>query len=303
MVNFAGCLSLFLAIRWSSLLQIVLAADGARQEMPPATSSHYPIVDLSTDFAESKHFNQSPGAHLVNAVARATPDLATALVLEHGRIVSSYVRDGFEVNTRIPLWSCTKSWTSLLIGHLIDDSGGRNLSLNETLGEVFTDKSVWEAVAIAQDNNMTDVEFRKNVTIKQLLTMSSGLVDPSLYWWEDSDSSNGGDAGGADLSSSLSWPRIGTNGVFSYLGVSTILSYVIQERSGLSPRKYLATNILPSLGIDGDDIDWWQNKDGMEYSYHDGPRESGWLYPVRSLQNKEVTEQFCLWTKAPIPLY
>ena len=40
------------------------------------------------------------------------------------------------------------------------------------LGDIFTDDSAWADV----DDNSTD--FRKNVSIKDMLTMTSGLVTP-----------------------------------------------------------------------------------------------------------------------------
>lgn len=218
------------------------------------------LVDLSVDFETSSNLGNSAGADQITAVAKATPDIATALVLEHGKIVASYVREGFDPDTPLHIWSCTKSWTSLLIGVLVESG---LLALDESLGEIFTDEAVWA--------NVTDEEesFRKNVTIEELLTMSSGLIDPEAAGgFQDWTLTDGGNAGGADLQTSLSWPRVGTKGVFSYLSVSTILSYVIQERAGMSPREYLSMMVLPALGIDDSAIDWWQNEDGMEYAYH-----------------------------------
>jgi len=56
--------------------------------------------------------------------------------------------------------------------------------------------------------------------------------------------------------------------MFSYLPFSTIMSYVIQEKTGMSPRKYAAEKVFPALGMNDSEIGWWQNQDGMEYSYH-----------------------------------
>ena len=44
-------------------------------------------------------------------------------------------------------------------------------------------------------------------------------------------------------------------GVYSY-GNNDVLSFVILEVTGLSPRQYLEQNVLPKLGIDSGDIEW-----------------------------------------------
>ena len=62
---------------------------------------------------------------------------------------------------------------------LVDDGV---LSIDDTLGDIFTDESAWADI----DDNST--EFRKNVSIKDMLTMTSGLVTPPE---EDNDSTYG----------------------------------------------------------------------------------------------------------------
>jgi CubicO group peptidase (beta-lactamase class C family) len=140
------------------------------------------------------------------------------------------------------------------------------IGLEETLGEIFTNESVWAEL------NATEVDFKMNVTIFEMLTMTSGLNNPVL----DNPAlanmtaalEDGGDAGGGTLVGSLAWPSVGEKGIFHYLGVSNILSYVLQERTGMSPREYLAQKVLPAFGLQDSNIDWWQNADGLEYAYH-----------------------------------
>ena len=190
-------------------------------------------------------------------MAGATPDIASALVLERGKVVASYVRTGVDPGTPLQIYSCTKNWVGLMTGIAMDAG---LLSLDDTLGDIFIDDIVW--------NNMTEVDHRKNVTIYELLTMTSGLIDPGSDWWFTVPAEEGGLAGGGDLASSLSWPHIGPKGTFDYLALSTILTYVLQERASMSPREYLDAEVLPALGIDSSSYGWWQNQDGMEYAYH-----------------------------------
>ena len=219
------------------------------------------LVDLSQDLQTSASLNESPGAAAVNEVSAADPLIRASLVMEHGKIVSEYIREDVNPEEPFPVWSTTKSFISLLIGFMIQDNV---LSLNDTLGQVFTSDDAW--------TNVTEVEFRQNVTIWEMLTMSSGLVLPPIDFENPPDYlfdvSDGGTAGGSALPDSLNFPDVDEKGVFSYLGVSNIMSYVISERTGMSPREYLAAKVLPALGIQDSDIIWWKNSDGIEYAYH-----------------------------------
>ena len=211
------------------------------------------VVDLSQPL-ETASLN-NPGATAIRQTAMANPSIRTSLVLEHGKIVAEYIRSDVDPTTPNHVWSATKSWMSLLFGIMWSEG---SLDLNKTLGDIFTNNTIWE--------NVNSTEFRKSVTIHEMLTMSSGLISPPLDPTETF--TNGGNAGGSSLTDSLAYPAIGEKGVFSYLGVSNILSYVLQEQTNSSPREYLSAKVLLPLGILDNEIGWWQNKGGMEYSYH-----------------------------------
>ena len=90
------------------------------------------------------------------------------MVIENGSIVSSYHRDDVDPNETHEVNSVTKSWMSLLFGIMVDDG---LLSLDTTLGEIFSNDDEWADVT----DGSTD--FRKGVTVRELLTMTSGLID------------------------------------------------------------------------------------------------------------------------------
>jgi CubicO group peptidase (beta-lactamase class C family) len=219
------------------------------------------VIDLSADLETGNLVN--PGSAAITATASALSEIRTALVLEHGKIVAEYTRDDLDPNDLYQVWSTTKSWMSMLFGFAVEEG---LIGLEETLGEIFTNESVWAEL------NATEVDFKMNVTIFEMLTMTSGLNNPVL----DNPAlanmtaalEDGGDAGGGTLVGSLAWPSVGEKGIFHYLGVSNILSYVLQERTGMSPREYLAQKVLPAFGLQDSNIDWWQNADGLEYAYH-----------------------------------
>jgi len=225
------------------------------------------VIDLSQDLVPQDTtdvLKESPGAKAVIEAATADPLIRTAMVLENGNIVAEYLRDDVDPTVPYQVWSVTKSWTSMLIGLAIQDGV---LKVDDTLGDIFPDDTgAWV--------NVTDADFRKAVTIEQMLTMSSGLVqppfdemaaDPVAAYQAVAD---GGFGGGGSLQSSMAFPEIGKQGEFSYLGISNIMSYVILQTTGMTPRQYLVDKVLPSLGIDDSEMSWWQNSEGIEYAYH-----------------------------------
>ena len=69
------------------------------------------------------------------------------------------------------------------------------------------------------------------------------------------------------MEDSLSIPDIADKGEFSYLIACNIPSYIIQERTGMTPRQYLAKHVMSKLGIGEDEYHWGQNEDGVEIAF------------------------------------
>ncbi|KAL3906445.1 MAG: hypothetical protein SGARI_004006 [Bacillariaceae sp.] len=215
------------------------------------------VVDLSVDLETSAQVDSNSGAQVLNQVLSERPHVRAGLVLEDGRIVAEYVREDVNVSMPWYVWSITKSWMSLLIGKLVESG---SLSLEDTLYNIWPDEALWANVT------GSNVDFRKNVTIRSLLTMSSGLIDDRRC---NCTTADGGPVGGSNLIDTLSFTtETKEPGKFLYIGGLNILSYVILERSGLSPREYAGQNVLPLLGILDSEIEWWRNEDGLETSYH-----------------------------------
>lgn len=216
------------------LIHMMLAKTASAAESSPAT-----VVDLSKELeVDGTAVSSSPGSMEVNNYASSNPLIRTMMVLEDGKVVAKYVREDVDENVPYIVNSVTKSWISLIVGMMIDEG---NISLESTLGSIFTDEQTWE--------DIPDTEIRKAITIEELLTMKSGFVDvlgSNLNTLEDM----------------LAGP-MGVRGVFSYTQ-NNILGFVTLEVTGLSPRQYLDQNVLPKLGIDSGDIEWMQNSAGME---------------------------------------
>lgn len=229
-----------------------------------ASSDTNIIIDLSKDLPEDAvAMDSSPGAAALYGVASSDPLIRAAVVLERGKVVAKYLREDVDETSPMPTHSVTKSWMSLLVGLMAENN---LLAINETLGDIFDNDSAWSGVS---DETMA---IRKAVTVEEMLTMTSGLVLPPIYALAPSSMSVLTDPnnlwGGSSLSNSLAYPDIGPKGEFSYLPVCNIFSYVVKERTGMSPRDYLAKNVLTHLGIIESAYNWEQNLESMEYSFH-----------------------------------
>ena len=251
-----------------------LTAVGALLGLAPTAiaiaSASSSIVDLSTELQYSESHNASPGAQsLLDAIDSSTDSIRTVMVLERGQIVTSYVRDDIDASDTYNIYSATKSFMSLLVGMLIDEG---SLSLDDTLGDVFNNSTVWE--------NVDKANYTQSNTIEEMLTMTSSLVNPpvsseaySNVDWEDPTSyieNLGGvhNYGGGDLIDSLNYLEVKESGRgdFDYI-MSQILGYVVLERSGLTPLEFATERIFPFIGIDPNAIEWDENDDGMQHSF------------------------------------
>ena len=85
------------------------------------------------------------------------PGHRAVVVVQNGRIIGESYADGFDENTPLLGWSMTKTVTAGLIGTLINSD---KMSLEDTLTDSYPS---W-----AQDG-------RKDITVKDMLAMSSGL--------------------------------------------------------------------------------------------------------------------------------
>jgi len=243
------------------LINLLLALFGTVAFVTGESEPAPVVIDLTRDLVPhdtTDVLKESPGAKAVIEAAAADPLIRTAMVLENGKIVAEYVRGDVDPNVPYQIWSSTKSVMGLLIGMAVQEG---MLKVDDTLGDIFPDDTgAWI--------NVTDVDFRKAVSVEELLMMSSGLVLPLMDAY--GDIFDGGSGGGGSLQGSMAFPEIGEKGEFSYLGISNILSYVILQSTGMTPRQYLADKVLPSLGIDDSEINWWQNSDvpPVEFAYH-----------------------------------
>lgn len=229
---------------------------------PTALADDPTIIDLTQEF-EIGNVN-NPAAREFESVL--TRDIRRFLVLEDGVVVVDYQRDTVEDDDVYNLWSATKAVMSVVMGTILT-SDEYDLTMETTLGEVFTEERYWNEI-----EDEEELAFKQNITIYELMTMTSGLVsvlDTSLLSANPFKPFDVANSAGINIKESLSVPGWNTTlkGQFNYMPTSNILSYVIREVTGMTPREYCMVDLFPSLGIGPDDFEWDQNFGGVETSY------------------------------------
>ncbi len=225
------------------------------------------IIDLSKPFPIGNVNNLAAKDFEENWVTR---DVRRFLVLDNGEVVIDYQRDTVTDDTIYELWSATKSVMSMIIGTILH-SDEYDLSLNDTLGDIFTNENDWSEI-----EDEEEVEFKKNITIFEMLTMTSGLwqVNPisnpfSMISLDPLNPLDPPNTAGINLEESLAFNDWNATykGEMHYVYTSNILSYVILAVTGMTPMEYASVDIWPSLGIDPNKIQWDQNHQGVEASF------------------------------------
>jgi len=221
------------------------------------------ILDLSEPFLD-EYPDNSDAAFIEQYITR---DVRRFLVVDDGEIVMDYQRDTVNDDDIFGIWSATKATMAMIIGTIIT-SDEYDLSVDDTLGEILTGENDWAAI-----EDPEELAFKQNITIFELLTMTSGMTQGAEMvqvvslnpFSEAADLANGA---GINLRQSLAFHGWNANekGNHNYLSISNILSYVILAVTGMTPREYTSVDVFPSLGIDNNKIDWRKNFQGVEAS-------------------------------------
>ncbi|MFX0003838.1 MAG: serine hydrolase [Promethearchaeota archaeon] len=181
--------------------------------------------------------------------------LHSLVVIRHGRLIfERYYNDGNHIYTRDSkhvLFSATKSFTSALIGIAIKK--GFFNSIDQRVLDFFP------------EYNFSNVDSRKrNLTIRHLLTMTSGI-----YWYEEPSND--------DLRRMYFSPdsvqyvldkfMVAEPGeLFRYnSGASHLLSAIIKKTTGKSAREFGLENLFKPMGIEDNDIVWMADTNGDSY--------------------------------------
>ncbi len=105
-----------------------------------------------------------------------TKEITSSLIIKDGVIVNEYFKDGYNENSVFPIHSCSKSITGALTGIAIDKGYIDNVDV--LISNYFDE--------IKNGNN----DLQKQITIKHLLTHTSGFISTDTSIWNDWRSSS-----------------------------------------------------------------------------------------------------------------
>lgn len=187
------------------------------------------------------------------------------IAIECGQIVAEkYDQIVADENTYLPIYSITKTWVAMLFGVMAREG---LISINETLYDIWPNETIWEAV--------DDAEVRQEVTIEQIVQFRGGFELPESVGQDlftDMTEREPGqyEAGGKDFNASINYHLLNTSNAetFEYLTVGNLASYIILERTGMTPEQYMSAKVFPLLGITEDDYKWDSNADGVSQGFH-----------------------------------
>ena len=202
-------------------------------EQTASSETYWPTKSWRTSTPEEQGMESEKLAQMLDKVQQQQLQLHSLLIVRHGYLVSESYFEIYGPETRHELYSCTKSFTSTLIGIAIDKG--------------FIDRSdhlVMDFFPEQAFNNLD--QQKKEMTLEDLLTMRSGLD------WEEGDPTYLAMYQSADwvkyvLDLPMAFPP-GSH--FTYCsGCSHVLSAIVRQATGMNPMDYAEQNLFGPLGI------------------------------------------------------
>lgn len=183
----------------------------------PTAASTLPAVD----------FGPRLEAAIADDESGRLDNIESVLVSVAGRPTSEHYRHARTADTHTHVWSVTKSVVSTLVGIAVGE--GKIASVDQTVAELLPERRKQMSEGLAR------------VTLRQLLTMSSGLTDEA-YFLERAAADN-------SLPTILGLPVEESR--FRYSNVSShLVAAIVAERVGMSLLSYARARLFTPLGID-----------------------------------------------------
>ncbi|MBI5958454.1 MAG: serine hydrolase [Chloroflexi bacterium] len=259
--------NLKLSILVSMLILLALLIHAA--PAPAQDSTRWPTAGWMTSTPEEQGVDSVRLAKMLAYVNDEDYNVQGVVVIRHGVMVAEAYRAPYTAETRHHIFSCTKSFSSALIGIAV--AQGYIDGVDHPVVDFFPD-----LIPANLDEN------KESVTLGHLLTMSSGfewrggiLENPELDdLWRSSDW----------VQYVLDRPMSDTPGErFVYnSGGSHLLSAIVQTTTGQTAEQFAAANLFVPLGIT--DWMWRSDPNGIStggWGLHLAPRDLakfGYLY-------------------------
>lgn len=212
------------------------------------------IVDLSQHFDKSHIYNRNQ-AYCTIKSAMAPYLIEGFVIAQYGKLIAEGYSDDHTNLDTFPAFSVTKSFSTMLIGKMVELG---QVDVSETLADIFNVTSDWTGVSQASE--------KQTITLEELLTMTGGLSNGPQQFSDQET-----------LQQVLNYMTYdaGQRGKFNYLGANQILSRIILRRSGQTPREFVREyNLFDQLGISEFNYNWdtFGDVEGSAYGLHATPR-------------------------------
>jgi CubicO group peptidase (beta-lactamase class C family) len=209
------------------------------QDTPP-----WPTTGWPTSTPEEQGVDSAQLVEMLDFMEDLSYPIHSLLIIRNGHLIMEAYRYPYDADTLHAIMSCTKSFTSALIGIALEQ--GYITDVNRPVIEFFPDRQI---------ANLD--EAKQGMTLEHLLTMSGGFdwpggmtEQPTLSEWTQSP-----DWVQFVLDRPLSDPP-GTRFVYN-TGGSHLLSAILQSTVGMTAEAFATTNLFTPLGI----TDWYWSTD------------------------------------------
>ena len=203
--------------------------------LPETASQGYewPTEKWSTSTPEAQSMDASILSQSEKKIEENYPNIYSVLVVKNGYLVYEKYYNGANTGSSNPVYSVTKSVMSALTG----------IAINKNLIRSIDQKA---AEFLPEYFKQIDDTRKKEITIKNILTMSGGLesIDSNYYGYFTSKDY---------IAYALGKPLINNIGEkFDYnTGLSHLLSGIITESSDMNTSEFANKYLFEPLGIDG----------------------------------------------------
>jgi CubicO group peptidase (beta-lactamase class C family) len=211
----------------------------------PAEGPYWPTDGWRTSLPEDQGMDSQILAEMQDAIQQRRVILHSLLVIRNGYLVSETYYQSYQPDIPHDIYSCTKSFTSTLIGIALDKG--------------YIDRLDHRVVDFFPQRKFANLDPQKEaMTLENLLTMTSGLD------WQDKDPTF------REMNESPDWvkfvldkPIIHSPGSqFNYCtGCSHVLSAILQETTGMNTLEFARQTLFEPLGISGNA--WPKDRDGV----------------------------------------
>lgn len=186
-------------------------------------NEHYGDIERMTDYIEDNHIR-----------------INSFILMKDGKTIEEAYFNGADKDTPVPVYSCTKSVISALVGIAIGE--GKIKGVDEKLGDLLDLEGMELDEQIAQ------------ITLKDLLTMTSGMdAMPSDEFVMKEDA----------IAYILEQPMAANpGGIFAYTsGGPHLISAILQRATGMETSEYAQIKLFDPLGIPRPE--WRKDKKGL----------------------------------------